>query len=84
MSLCPHGYTAFWDCPICECPFCERPQDSCICHLEPAAPQAPAVTGNAAPPLLLQQPAVAAASNDELLAQFADLMLKVNAARYES
>jgi hypothetical protein len=20
MSLCPHGYTAFWDCPICEEP----------------------------------------------------------------
>jgi hypothetical protein len=28
--------------------------------------------------------APAAASNDELLAQFAELMLKVNAARFES
>lgn len=32
MSLCPHGYTAFFDCPLCECPGCGRPQDICNCH----------------------------------------------------
>ncbi len=64
MSLCPHGYTAFFDCPHCECPVCGRPQDGCVCHLEPAAPQAPAVTGNGAPSALPErsrQPADAAA-----------------------
>ena len=25
MSLCPHGYTAFWDCPDCEEPMGTRP-----------------------------------------------------------
>lgn len=24
MSLCPHGYTAFWDCPTCEYPMGTR------------------------------------------------------------
>lgn len=32
MSLCPHGYTMFFDCPLCECPGCGRPQDICSCH----------------------------------------------------
>jgi hypothetical protein len=32
MSLCEHGYTAFWDCPMCDCPGCERPQSECVCH----------------------------------------------------
>jgi len=36
VSLCPHGYSAFWDCPLCECPGCGRPQDLCNCHLERA------------------------------------------------
>ena len=35
MSLCQHGYTANWDCPICECPGCGRTQDGCVCHFEP-------------------------------------------------
>lgn len=38
MSLCPHGYSAFWDCPVCECPGCGRTQDGCVCHLEPRPP----------------------------------------------
>ena len=25
MSLCPHGYTAFWDCPTCEEPMGTKP-----------------------------------------------------------
>ena len=25
MSLCPHGYTAFWDCPHCEEPMGTKP-----------------------------------------------------------
>lgn len=36
MSLCPHGYTAFWDCPICEYPMGTRheqiPIDECDCR----------------------------------------------------
>lgn len=32
MSLCRHGYTAFWDCPLCECPGCGFVQDACRCH----------------------------------------------------
>ena len=35
MSLCPHGYTAFFDCPLCECYGCGRQQDLCVCHEEP-------------------------------------------------
>ncbi len=27
MSLCPHGYTAFWDCPECEEPMGTKPKD---------------------------------------------------------
>lgn len=27
MSLCPHGYTAFWDCPICEEPMGTAPSE---------------------------------------------------------
>lgn len=28
MSLCPHGYTAFWDCPTCEEPMGTKPTDT--------------------------------------------------------
>lgn len=45
MSLCQHGYTAFFDCPLCECPGCGRPQDLCVCHLKPR----PAYHGAAGP-----------------------------------
>lgn len=45
MSLCVHGYSSFWDCPICECPGCGRTQDACVCHLEPR----PAYHGAAGP-----------------------------------
>lgn len=58
-----------------------------IDDLEPAAPQAPASTGNAAPrsfPESPQQPAEAAASKDDLLAEFAELVLRSNAARMVS
>jgi hypothetical protein len=68
VSLCPHGYTAIFDCPICECPGCARPQDACVCHLEQRD----------------TAPAERQVSNDELLAQFAELLLKVNAARFEA
>lgn len=35
MSLCPHGYTANWDCPECLC-WCGSglPTDECHCHSE--------------------------------------------------
>ncbi len=33
--LCEHGYTANFDCPICECPGCGRTCDACVCHVEP-------------------------------------------------
>ena len=72
MSLCPHGYTAIFDCPHCDCPGCARPQDACVCHLETRD------TAASRPPAERQ------VSNDELLAQFAELLLKVNAARFES
>jgi len=39
MGLCQHGYTAFWDCPLCECPGCGRPQDLCTCHDQQQAPE---------------------------------------------
>ena len=43
MSLCPHGYTAFWDCSICPeplgtaqlepiCDLCRLPVDRCHCR----------------------------------------------------
>jgi len=35
MSLCPHGYTANWDCPHCECVWCDRTAENCVCHLDP-------------------------------------------------
>lgn len=56
----------------CEHPHAPKP--------EIAAAQAPSPTGNAAL-LPQQQPASAAASKDDLLAQFAELLLTVNAAR---
>ncbi len=43
MSLCPHGYTMFFDCPLCDCPGCGRPQDLCNCH-DHEVPAAPLVT----------------------------------------
>lgn len=45
MSLCQHGYTEFYDCPLCECQGCGRTQDVCVCHLEPS----PAYHGAAGP-----------------------------------
>jgi hypothetical protein len=68
----PARLTTIFDCPHCECPGCARPQDACVCHLEGR---------DTAPP---RPPAARQVSNDELLAQFAELLLKVNAARFES
>jgi hypothetical protein len=52
MSLCPHGFTAFWDCPECECPGCGRTQDACVCHLEPR----PEYHGAAGPLPVVERP----------------------------
>ena len=38
MSLCPHGYSANFDCPICPCPCGMRNSAECApgrnCHLD--------------------------------------------------
>lgn len=38
MSLCPHGYSANWDCPECACPCGARTAGECLpgrnCHLD--------------------------------------------------
>lgn len=79
MSLCPHGYTENWDCPICECPCGSGlPCDQCACQGDP---QSVAIAPRPSLPLGAQQPAPAAATNEALLAEFADLVLTVNAAR---
>lgn len=56
MSLCQHGYSAFWDCPLCECPGCGRPQDLCTCHLNPA-PEYHGAAGPVAKPEAVLDPA---------------------------
>lgn len=52
MSLCQHGYTSHWDCPICECSVCGRTQDSCVCHLDPF----PGYHGAAGPLPVVEKP----------------------------
>jgi len=39
MSLCEHGFTAFYDCPYCECPNCERSMDECRCSEQDDDPE---------------------------------------------
>lgn len=43
MSLCPHGYTAFWDCPTCPAPMGEgeAPRACDICGYSGADHETP-------------------------------------------